>query len=179
MPAALWCSPCPQPPAAPPLTQLRAVPSGPVAVTQSRAQCCLSVPCEELQPPWGLPSAPLLWAEQIQGRQLPRMHLCLSTCHHLCSPPLDNLLIVSCPSYIVAPKQHPVLQARPHQCRGESTTPTLSQWQHWAWCTLGCSCPFGLPGHSAGLDSACCHPELPDRFLIIPPLCMYEVCSES
>jgi len=37
-------------PAAPPLTQLHAVPSGTVAVTQSRAQCCPSAPCEE--PPW-------------------------------------------------------------------------------------------------------------------------------
>ena len=38
-------------PSAPPLTQLHAVPSGPVAVTQSRAQRCPSAPCEELQPP--------------------------------------------------------------------------------------------------------------------------------
>jgi len=36
---------------APPLTHLHAVPSGPVAVTQSRAQRCPSAPCEELQPP--------------------------------------------------------------------------------------------------------------------------------
>ena len=36
---------------APPLTQLHAVPSGPVAVTGSRAQQCPSIPCEELQPP--------------------------------------------------------------------------------------------------------------------------------
>ena len=34
--------------------QLHAIPSGPVAVTESRAQCCPSAPCEELQPPWGL-----------------------------------------------------------------------------------------------------------------------------
>ena len=33
------------------LTQLHAVPSGTVAVTESRAQCCPSAPCEELQPP--------------------------------------------------------------------------------------------------------------------------------
>ena len=30
---------------------------------ESRAQSCPSAPCEELQPPWGLPSAPLLCAE--------------------------------------------------------------------------------------------------------------------
>jgi len=38
--------PCP-----PPQTHLHAVPSGPVAVTQSRAQRCPSTPCEKLQPP--------------------------------------------------------------------------------------------------------------------------------
>ena len=38
-------------PPTPPLTQLHAVPSGPVAVTQSRAQRCPSALCEELQPP--------------------------------------------------------------------------------------------------------------------------------
>ena len=43
------------------VTRLCAVPSGPI--TKSRAQCCPSAPCEELQLPWGLPSAPLLWAE--------------------------------------------------------------------------------------------------------------------
>lgn len=31
-------------------------PSGPVAVTESRGQYCLSAPCEELQPSWCLPS---------------------------------------------------------------------------------------------------------------------------
>jgi len=57
MPTALWCRPFPSPPAAPPLTQHHAVPLGPVAVTQSRAQGCPSTPCEELQPSSGLPSA--------------------------------------------------------------------------------------------------------------------------
>ena len=39
-------------------TQTQPVPpSGRVAVTESRAQCCPSAPCEELQPPRGLPSA--------------------------------------------------------------------------------------------------------------------------
>ena len=51
---------------APPLTQLHAVPSGAVAATENRAQRCPSAPCEELQPPRGLPSAPLLWAEKTQ-----------------------------------------------------------------------------------------------------------------
>ena len=36
---------------APPLTQLHAIPSGPVAVTESRAQLLPSAPFEELQPP--------------------------------------------------------------------------------------------------------------------------------
>jgi len=39
------------PPAAPLLTQLHAIPSGPVAVSENRAQRCPSTPCEELQPP--------------------------------------------------------------------------------------------------------------------------------
>jgi len=55
----------------PPLTQLHAVPSGPVAVTESRAQHCPSAPCEELQPPSGLPSAPGLWAEHTRGLSCP------------------------------------------------------------------------------------------------------------
>ena len=43
---------CPSP------TQLHAVPSGPVAVTESRAQRCPSAPCEELQPPCSAQSTP-------------------------------------------------------------------------------------------------------------------------
>ena len=42
MPTTLWCRPFPSPPAAPPLTQLHVVPSGPVAVTESRAQLLCS-----------------------------------------------------------------------------------------------------------------------------------------
>ena len=38
-------------PSSPSPTQLHAVPSGPVAVTESRAQRCTSAPCEELQLP--------------------------------------------------------------------------------------------------------------------------------
>ena len=44
MPTALWCRPCPTLLAAPPLTQLHAIPLGPVAVTQSRAQRCPPLP---------------------------------------------------------------------------------------------------------------------------------------
>ena len=68
---------CPSP------TQLHAVPSGPVAVTGNRAQRCPSPPCEELQPPSGLPSAPLLCAEQPQGPKPPLIHLPLHTLPHL------------------------------------------------------------------------------------------------
>jgi len=67
------------------------VPSGSVAVTQSRAQRCPSAPCEELQPPPGLPSAPLLWAEQTKGSQLFLIHVALQILPHLCGPPLDSL----------------------------------------------------------------------------------------
>ena len=54
-------------PSCPSPTQPHAVPSGPVAVTQSRAQHCLSAPHEELQLPKGLRSAPVLWAEATPG----------------------------------------------------------------------------------------------------------------
>jgi len=54
-----------------------------VAVTQSRAQRCPSATCEELQPPSGLPSAPLLWAEQTKGPQPPLVHHPLWSLHHL------------------------------------------------------------------------------------------------
>ena len=85
-------SPCPSPSGAAPFPnpqlhlpwQLHAVPSGLVVVTQSRAQRCPSALCVELQPPWGLPSAPLLWAEHAEGPQPLLMHLALQTLHHLC-----------------------------------------------------------------------------------------------
>ena len=60
------------------LPWLHAIPSGPVAVTESRAHRCPSAPCEELQPPWGLPPAPPLWAEQTERPQLILIHLALS-----------------------------------------------------------------------------------------------------
>ena len=69
-----------------PNPQHHAVPSGPVAVTQSRAQRCPPLP-EELQLPSGLPSAPLLCAEQPQGPHT----RCLQTLPHLCCPFLDAL----------------------------------------------------------------------------------------
>jgi len=114
MPTALWSRPCPSAPAAPPLTQLHAIPSGPLAVTQSRAQRCPSAPCEELQLPSVLPSPPLLCAEQTQGLQALLTHLALQTLPHLCSSPLDTLTVL-CPSYIVTP----MFQVSPHQRRAE------------------------------------------------------------
>ena len=106
--SAAWCcahspgQPVPRPPLSgeepfpsiqpdPPLTQLHAILSGSVIFTESRAQRCPSTPCEELQAPWGLSSAPLLWAEQTQGPQPLFMLLALWTLHHLCSPRLDTL----------------------------------------------------------------------------------------
>ena len=76
---------------APSLAQLHAVSSGPVAVTESRAQRCPSAPCEELQLPWGLPSAPLLCAEQTQGPQPLLIRLPLQTFHRLHVLPVDAL----------------------------------------------------------------------------------------
>jgi len=70
-------------PTAPPLTQLHAVPSGPVAVTESRAQRCPSAPCEELQLPSGLPSAPLLWTEKSGASAAPHTLQFASECEVL------------------------------------------------------------------------------------------------
>ena len=56
--------PCPPPsgeepfPDIQPAPPLHAIPSSPVAVTQSRAQRCSSAPCEELQPPCSAQSTP-------------------------------------------------------------------------------------------------------------------------
>ena len=47
------------------------------------------------QPPWGLPSAPLLWAEQIQGPQPLLTPLVFQSLLHLHSPPLDFVLSLS------------------------------------------------------------------------------------
>jgi len=93
MPSALWCRTVPWPPAASPQIQLYTQPNriDIFFVTQSRAQRCSSAPCEELQPPWGLPSAPLFWAEQTQGPQPLLTHLALHTPHHLHSHALDAL----------------------------------------------------------------------------------------
>jgi len=77
VPTALWCRPFPWPAAASPLTQLHAILSGPVAVT--------AAPCEELQQPWGLPSAPLLHAGHTKGPQPILSYLALQALHHLCS----------------------------------------------------------------------------------------------
>ena len=53
-----------------PLTWCSSMPfSQAPSLLQSRAQQCPSAPCEELQTLWGLPSAPLLWAEQTKGPQ--------------------------------------------------------------------------------------------------------------
>ena len=83
MPTTLWCRPFPSTSAVPPLTQLHAVLLGPVAVTESRAQHRPSAPCEELQPPCGLPSAPLLQVEQTKKPQLALTHLALQTLPYL------------------------------------------------------------------------------------------------
>jgi len=98
--------------------------------------------------------------EQTQRHQLLLMHLCLSKHHHLRSPPVDHLLMVSCP-YIVAPKQHPVLDVRPHSAEqrgqplpspGSSARPGGLQ---------AAVCPFALPGYTAGSCSTHHLPKTP------------------
>jgi len=88
MSTTLWCRPFPSPPAAPPLTQLHAVPSGPVAVTEQSSALPLR---SSWQLPRSVPSAPLLWAEQTKQLQLLLTHLPLQTFPNLYSSPLDTL----------------------------------------------------------------------------------------
>ena len=49
------------------------------------------------------------------------------------------------------------------QHRAEGTTPPLAPWLCWAWCTTGCSWPFGLSGHTAGSCLTCCQAESPEQ----------------
>jgi len=87
MPTALCCSPCPWPPAAPPLTQLHALPSGPVAVTQSRAQRC---------PPLSVRSCSRHEAPRHTRNQSPVLGASrLYTWHYLGTPLLLALLWLS------------------------------------------------------------------------------------
>ena len=83
--AALGCAhypeepvPCPPPSGKEPFSNIHSL--GSHCFHQSRAQP--SIPCEELQLPWGLPSAPMLWAEQTQGPQLLLIHFARSLCTH-------------------------------------------------------------------------------------------------
>lgn len=48
-------------------------------LSESRAQCCPSTPFEEIQLPWGLPSASLLWTEPAKEPQPLLTHLALWT----------------------------------------------------------------------------------------------------
>ena len=62
-----------------------------LSLSESRAQCCPSAPCEELQPPRDLPSVPLLWAEWVKEPQPLLISFALQTFHHICNLPLDAL----------------------------------------------------------------------------------------
>ena len=55
---------------------------------KSRAQCCPSAPCDELQQPWGISSASSALGWVHPGIRLLLICLPLQTIHHLCSPPL-------------------------------------------------------------------------------------------
>ena len=130
---------------------------------KARAQRCPSAPCEELQLPWGLPLAPLLWAEQTQGCQLLLTHLALQNLPHLHFPPLDGCsLIALCPSFL-AHKLHPVLKVRPHSSGWDSPS-------HCLVTVLGLVHPrvwlaLLAPRHATDSDSICHQPECWDPFL--------------
>jgi len=47
----------------------------PVSVPRKQSSALPSTPSEELQPPWGLSSVPLLWAELTLRPQLLLIHL--------------------------------------------------------------------------------------------------------
>ena len=77
-------------------------------------------------------------------------------------------LVVLCPSYLVAPKLHPVLEVRPNSTERSGRTPPLARWQCWAWGTSGHSWPIGLPGHTAGSHST--YPQFPSHGAALQPL---------
>ena len=80
-----WAEPFPHP-CRPPLAQLHAIPSGSVAVTESRAP---PLPVRSCSRHDASPQPPLLWAQQTQGPQQPLTPLALQTLPHPFSPPLD------------------------------------------------------------------------------------------
>jgi len=83
VPTALWCRSFPNSHSAPPLTHPHAVPSGPFAVTESRAQCCSVRSCSCHQ------ASPQLICSGLS--KPPLTQFALQTLHYLCIPPLDIL----------------------------------------------------------------------------------------
>ena len=79
----------------PPLSQLHAIPSGPVAVPREQSSAPAPLPSVPREGAAGRheasPQPALLWAEQTKGPQLLLTHLPLQTLHHLRSPPLGTL----------------------------------------------------------------------------------------
>jgi len=137
------------------------VPSSPVAVTESRAQRCPSSPCVELQPPWGLPSAPLLWAECTQGARLLLLHFALRL--FTISVALIWTLYNSFMSCLYCDIQN-CTECLKWGCTEQiRTTLPITQWN--GLCTPWYGWSFGLPGHTAGSCSTCCrqNPQVPFR----------------
>ena len=129
----------------PPLTQFHAVLSNSVTATQSRAQCCPSAPCEELQPPWGLPSATLDLTNK------PNDFNCSS--YDLPSRPFPFFVALlwmlsnSFMSFLYCGVHNFAQYSRWGHITTEQggTIPSLAQWQFWAWCSPEYGWPFCQP----------------------------------
>ena len=75
-----------------------------------------------------------------------------------CSMPTTLLWKPFPNTHLTLSQLHPVLEVRSHSTEQSGTTPPLTCWQCWAWCTQGCSWAFGLPGHTAASCSPCYWP---------------------
>jgi len=112
--------PFPETQADPPLTQLHAILSGPVTVTESRAQYYPSAPCEvTISPPLSLCSG----LNKPKGSASPH-----TSCPLDPSPPLypECSLIVLHPSYIVEPKPSAQDEAAQNREEWDSSPPSSS-----------------------------------------------------
>ena len=117
MPTALWCRPFPWPPAAPPLAQLRAVPSGPVTATKSRAQRCPTLPVRSCSHHEASP--------QLLCSSLRAPKDCSGSPYILdLSQPL--YFTFGCCLILWHLDQHPVLELRPCSAKQGRTIPSLT-----------------------------------------------------
>ena len=108
--AHLWGRTFPSPPSDLHLTQLHAVPSGPVAVTESRAQCCPPLPvrsCSHHEPPLSLLCSDFSCPSYILPyRTVPIFVALLWTLSNSCTCPFCTVMPISA-----------------HSTRGEAVSP--------------------------------------------------------